>query len=124
MVYRKCSFRLLPNAYYEQQLSDTDWCSCNVKGQCGAIAQASSACNHHGPTALQSNWCLSSQPPKPQLKQELLYLSTGLNASVDGMSVDVVSNVSLDEGKVQASAQVPVSAGDSSLYVTHLCLSR
>ena len=96
----------------------------HVKGQCGAIAQASSACNHHGPTALQSNWCLSSQPPKPQLKQELLYLSTGLNASVDGMSVDVVSNVSLDEGKVQASAQVPVSAGDSSLYVTHLCLSR
>ena len=85
------------------------------KGQCGTRAEASSAHSHHWAPAQQSNWCLSSQPPKLHLEQELSYFSLGLDASMNNMSV---YDISQDGGEVQVCAQLSVGAGDSSLALS------
>ena len=80
------------------------------KGQCGIRAESRSAHRHRA--TLQR---LSSPPPKPQLGQELPYRSLGLDASVGDFSLSTVGDACLDEGRMQACAQLFVNAGDSSL---------
>ena len=82
------------------------------KGQCGMRAEASSAHNHHEAPALPS---LSSLPPKQQLEQELPYHCHERVPNVADVSLNIVSDIFLDEGETKACASVSVDAGDSSL---------